>query len=145
MLKKTAPFFFVLMLLISCDIRRRDKIMDDAAKKYDMLLRDTTTVQVIDSVYHFGKVTDGEKVEYNFRFKNTGNKPLVVTNATASCGCTVPQKPEKPVPPGELGFIKVVFDSKGRLGTAHKTIHVTSNVRPDFPEMLLTGEVVAKQ
>lgn len=136
---------FVPAVLISCDIRKRDKIADDAQKLKEMALKDTTSVQVIDTVYNFGKATDGEKVEYNYRFKNTGTRALVITSATASCGCTVPQKPEKPIPPGETGFIKVVFDSKGRVGAAHKTITVVSNARPEFPEMLLTGEVVPKQ
>ena len=138
-------FLLVVTLLFSCDVRRKDKIADDNMKQYEKLLKDSTTVQIIDTVFDFGKVTDGEKVEYNYRFKNTGTKPLVVTNATASCGCTVPQKPEKPILPGETGFIKVVFDSKGRVGTAHKTITVLSNAHPPFPELLLTGEVIKKE
>jgi len=100
---------------------------------------------VIDSTYNFGRVTDGDMVEYNFRFKNTGTKPLIVTNASASCGCTVPEKPELPILPGDTGHIKVAFNSKGRVGTAHKSIHVTSNAKPDFIDMLLTGEVVEKK
>lgn len=102
------------------------------SKAIEQALKDTT-VQVIDTVYNFGKVTDGELVEYSYRFKNSGNKPLVVSNASASCGCTVPEKPEKPILPGEMGFIKIVFNSKGRVGPATKTITVTSNAKPDFP------------
>ena len=93
-------------------------------------------------MYNFGKVVDGDKVEYNYRFRNTGNKPLVIINASASCGCTVPQKPEKPILPGEIGFIKVVFDSRGRIGETHKSITVTSNAHPGFPELKLEGEVI---
>ncbi len=74
------------------------------------------TVQIIDSAYDFGSVTDGKKVEYNYRFRNTGNKPLIIASAMASCGCTVPEKPEEPVKPGETGFLKVVFNSSGRVG-----------------------------
>ena len=106
---------------------------------------DTTTVQMIDSVYDFGKVTDGEKVIYNYRFKNTGSKPLIISSASASCGCTVPEKPEEPVKPGETGFLKVVFNSEGRVGPTHKTITVISNAYPAFPVLLLTGEVVSKK
>ncbi len=137
--------FSVIFLINSCDVRKRDKIADDAAKQQEQALKDTTSVQLIDSAYNFGKVTDGEKVEFSYRFLNTGTKPLIVTNATASCGCTVPQKPERPILPGETGFIKVVFDSKNRIGTAHKTITVTSNAQPGFPELLLTGEVIKKE
>lgn len=132
------------LILLSCDFRRKDKIADDSAKLTEQALKDSTTVLIIDSSYNFGTVTDGEKVEYSYRFKNTGTKPLVIINATASCGCTVPQKPEKPILPGETGFIKVVFDSKGRVGQAHKTITVTSNSNPGFPELQLSGDVLGK-
>lgn len=138
-------FLLVTVVFVSCDIRRKDKIADDNMKQYEKLLKDTTSVQIIDSSYNFGKITEGEKVEYSYRFINSGTNPLVVTNATASCGCTVPQKPEKPILPGETGFIKIVFDSKGRVGTAHKTITVLSNANPAFPQLLLTGEVIKKE
>jgi len=135
----------IAIVLVSCNIRTKDRLANDASKQYELFLRDTTTVQVIDSSYNFGKVTDGDKVEYNYRFKNTGTKPLVIINTTASCGCTIPQKPERPIAAGDTGVIKVVFDSKGRVGTAHKTITVVANARPVFPDLLLTGEVVGKQ
>jgi hypothetical protein len=143
--KKSILFLMVAVTVISCDLNRKDKIANDNKMQTALALKDSTTVQIIDSAYNFGKVTDGAKVEYSYRFKNTGTKPLVIVEATASCGCTVPQKPEKPILPGEIGFIKVVFDSKGRVGTAHKTITVTSNAKPEFPQLILTGEVEAKK
>lgn len=137
--------YFLLLLvsasLISCDVKRKDKNALDADVQKVLASKDSTTVQIIDSSYNFGKVADGEKVEYSYRFRNTGTKPLVVVQATASCGCTVPQKPEKPVMPGEIGFIKIVFDSKNRVGNAHKTITVESNAKPEFPPLTLTGDV----
>ena len=138
-------FFMLGTMLVSCDVKKRDRISDDASKAIEMASKDSTTVLVIDTTHDFRKVTDGDMVEFNFRFKNTGTKPLIVANATASCGCTVPEKPELPVLPGETSFIKVVFNSKGRVGMAHKTVHVISNARPDFPELLLTGEVLEKK
>jgi len=141
-------YFFILLLpvmLVSCDVKKHDRIADDAAKEREMGLKDSTTVLVIDTTHDFGKCADGDMVEFKFRFKNTGTKPLIVTNASASCGCTVPEKPELPILPGDTSFIKVVFNSKGRIGIAHKTVRVISNARPEFPELLLTGEVVGKQ
>ncbi len=138
-------FFLIVVLpclLFSCDIRKNKLKSDVQASDPSQVLKDSTTVQMIDSVYNFGKITDGEKVEFSFRFKNTGNKPLIVSNATASCGCTVPEKPEEPIKPGETGFIKVVFDSKGRVGDAHKEVTVTSNAYPAFPLLALKGQVV---
>lgn len=137
-------FLSTVAFLFSCDVRRKDKLSDDKAHTIEILLKDSTTVSILDTTFNFGKITDGEKVEYSYRFVNSGTKPLVVTNATASCGCTVPQRPEHPVMPGDTGYIKVVFDSKNRSGEAHKTISVFSNARPEFPTLLLNGEVVKK-
>jgi len=145
MMKFSAFLFFIVLLLgtNSCDVRKRDKIATGPAAVNMPLIKDSTTVQIIDSSYNFGKVTDGEIVEYNFRFKNTGTHPLIIVNTAASCGCTVPEKPDQPVLPGETGCIKVKFDSHNRVGQAHKTIAVTSNANPPFTDLVLTGEVVA--
>jgi hypothetical protein len=142
--KKYILLLFVSISILSCDSKTKDKI-DGTTVKQDPVITDSTTVQIIDSTYNYGKVTDGEKVEYNYRFKNIGNKPLVIIRATSSCGCTVPEKPEKPVMPGEIGFIKVVFDSRGKVGTTHKSISVQSNANPPFADLILTGEVLPKQ
>ena len=87
---------------------------------------------------------EGEFVTYNYRFKNTGKNPLVIYEALASCGCTVPEKPEHPIAPGELGFIKVKFNSDHRPGEAHKSITITSNAQPEFPILILKGTVIGK-
>lgn len=133
----------ITCLIFSCNIRNTKNKADLMAGSTTGLFTDTTTVQMIDSAYNFGNVTDGDKVEYNYRFRNTGTKPLIIASAVASCGCTVPEKPEEPIKPGETGFLKVVFNSKGRVGEVHKTITVTSNAYPKFPELQLTGQVVS--
>jgi len=139
-MRRVSGLLFCATLLFSCDIRNsRHKADIDFTK--EQVFKDSTTVQVIDSVYNFGKVTDGEKVEYNFKFRNSGKKPLIISSARASCGCTVPQKPDAPIAPGEIGFLKVAFDSKGRVGDVHKDIYVTSNAYPAFPILKLTGQV----
>ncbi|MFN0083049.1 MAG: DUF1573 domain-containing protein [Ferruginibacter sp.] len=135
---------FTALLLISCNVRNKKQIEKNDVLTKQIQIQDPTTVQVIDSAYNFGKVTEGEIVEFNYRFKNIGNKPLIVTNASASCGCTVPEKPEQPIQPGETGFIKVKFDSKNRVGNAHKTVTISSNAEPAFPELSLNGEVTEK-
>ena len=134
--------FVLPVSFFSCDIRNTRNKDDALGSNTTTQFTDSTTVQLIDSVYNFGNVTDGEKVEYSYRFRNTGKNPLIVSNAVASCGCTVPEKPEEPIKPGETGFLKVVFNSKGRVGEVHKTITVTSNAYPKFPELELTGQVV---
>lgn len=145
-MNKFLLIFSFTCLLYSCDIRNNKSHADVAATDSSGgVFKDSTTVQMIDTVFNFGKITDGEKVEFSFRFKNTGNNPLIVSSAHASCGCTVPEKPEAPVKPGETGFIKVAFNSQGRVGDTHKEVTVTSNAYPAFPRLQLKGEVLAKK
>jgi hypothetical protein len=130
--------------LFSCDIRGKKTKSEANPEPESQVLKDSTTVQMIDSVYNFGKVTDGEKVEFSFRFKNTGVKPLIIKSAQPSCGCTIAEKPEQPVMPGEISYIKTIFNSSGRVGDVHKEIVIRSNARPLFPTLKLLGEVEAK-
>ncbi|MCO5240685.1 MAG: DUF1573 domain-containing protein [Chitinophagaceae bacterium] len=90
-----------------------------------------TTIQWIDSTFDKGIITEGEKIEIVYRFKNTGDKPLVIKDVRPSCGCTVAEKPLEPIAPGKEGSIKAVFDSQNKPGPAHKTITVISNTRPE--------------
>jgi len=131
-------------LMYSCDIRKKEKRTSSTSVSKPVLT-DPTTVEIIDSVYDFGTINEGDIVEFSFRFKNTGNKPLEVSDAKASCGCTVPEKPTAPIKPGEIGYIKVKFNSDRKPGEAHKSITVTSNANPEFPELYLKGTVIGKK
>ncbi len=146
-----------LLIMTACNVRNQDKLAAGTSATDTVTTSTTattpastqtdippTTVQIIDSVYDFGKVLEGEVVEFSYRFKNVGNNPLIVSNATASCGCTVPEKPEAPIKTGEIGFIKVKFDTKARAGAAHKTVSILSNATPAFPTLVLKGDVTAK-
>ncbi len=144
MFKKALFMASIVATIASCDVRKKDQQAGTNVLKQEQV-KDPATVQVIDSSFDFGKVSEGENVEYNYRFKNTGSNPLIITNVPASCGCTVPEKPEAPIMPGEIGFIKVKFNSEGRVGQAHKTVTVMSNANPGFPPLQLTGEVIAKK
>ena len=104
-----------------------------------------TTVQWLDSVQDFGKITDGEKVMITFHFKNTGTKPLVIANVQASCGCTVPSKPDVPIAPGQEGKITAEFNSAGRVGKASKYLNVTCNTKENVTNLLFEGEVLPKK
>jgi hypothetical protein len=72
-------------------------------------------------------IEEGQRVEVVFKFTNTGKNPLIIKNVSASCGCTVPEKPEEPILPGKEGYIKGIFNSSGFPGTNHKTIYVDAN------------------
>ncbi|MCX2575437.1 DUF1573 domain-containing protein [Pedobacter sandarakinus] len=96
-------------------------------------------------VFDFGKLEQGEMVTHEFNFKNTGKSPLIISNATATCGCTVPQIPGEPILPGKDGKIKVVFNSTGKMGMQDKVVTVTSNANPATTTVHLVGEVLTKE
>lgn len=105
---------------------------------------DAPVISFEHGMYNFGKIVEGEKVNYAFKFKNTGKTPLIVTNATATCGCTIPEIPKEPIKPDGTGVIKVVFNSTGKMGMQDKVITVTSNGNPSTSEVHLIGEVTQK-
>jgi len=88
-----------------------------------------TTIQWIDSSKDFGKIGEGQKLEVAFRFKNTGDKPLVIQRVQPSCGCTVAEQSTEPIAPGAEGQIRATFNSEGRTGINHKTLSVYANTK----------------
>ena len=74
----------------------------------------------------YGKIDKGANGERIFTFTNVGDQPIIIKNIQSSCGCTVPEKPEKPIMPGENGEIKVSYDTK-RVGGFSKSITIFSN------------------
>ncbi|MBW8684877.1 DUF1573 domain-containing protein [Chitinophaga sp. B61] len=81
--------------------------------------------------HNFGNITEGERVEYSFKFTNTGNGDLLITDATSSCGCTVPEWPKEPIKPGKTSYMKVVFNSAGKEGYTEKEIIIRANTKPE--------------
>lgn len=94
--------------------------------------------------HDFGKIKEGDKVSYDFKFTNTGKSPLIITNARATCGCTTPTWPKTPVKPGESGIIAVTFNSAGKSGLQDKQITITANTQPAETMVHLIGEVLKK-
>jgi len=99
------------------------------------------------SNYDFGEVQQGERVEYTFKFYNTGNEPLMITNVTTQCGCTAPKGwPRDPIQPGNRGEITLVFDSTGKFGRVNKVATVMSNaVNKEGGQILLSGNIIEKK
>lgn len=80
-------------------------------------------------VVDYGEVEYASNRERVWTFKNTGKEPLMITNATGSCGCTVPSFPKEPIMPGKTGEIKINYDTN-RQGAFEKTVTITTN-EPD--------------
>ena len=101
----------------------------------------TTSIAFEHTDFDFGVVDDGEKVKHTYKFKNTGNEPLIISSAKGSCGCTVPKWPTEPIAPGAEGVIDVEFDSKGKPGKQTKRVTVTANTVPAQTFLNITGTV----
>ncbi len=94
-----------------------------------------------ETTFDFGTVQAGDKVEYTFKFKNTGEVPLLINDARSTCGCTVPSFPKDYVKPGKSGEVKVVFDTKNLKGTQSKPITIVANTYPRDTELFIKGIV----
>jgi len=77
-------------------------------------------------VVDYGTIKQGADKARVWHFTNTGSQPLLITSTEGSCGCTVPSKPERPIPPGGKGEIKIEYDTQ-RIGEFSKTVKVVTN------------------
>ena len=66
--------------------------------------------------HDFGSLLQGEVVSYSFHFTNTGNAPLIISQVTSSCGCTVANYSRDPIAPGKKGVIQATYNSAGSHG-----------------------------
>lgn len=98
-----------------------------------------------DTAHAFGTIREGEVVEHSFAFVNTGKAPLLVTGATASCGCTVPDYPREPIAPGASGTLRVSFNSKGKPGHQEKKVTVSSNTARGNQYLTISADVAAAE
>ena len=105
---------------------------------------DMAAITFKEETINFGDVKAGEVVMKTFEFTNTGKSPLVISEAQASCGCTVPEWPRAPLAPGETGKIIAKFDSSGKNGKQEKTITVVSNTSPNKTVLRNTGNVIGE-
>ena len=89
---------------------------------------------------NYGKITSGADGVRVFEFTNIGKSPLIITRVQASCGCTVPKKPDQPIMPGDKGKIEVSYDTK-RLGGFSKAITIFSNAKNDRKMVKIKGYI----
>ncbi len=94
--------------------------------------------------FNFGEIIQGQVVEYDFNFTNTGKNDLVIYDAKGSCGCTVPEWPKEPIRPGKSNKIHVKFDSTNKEGHQTKTVTLTCNTQPNQVTLQVVGDVVVK-
>lgn len=140
---------FLSVILASCNNNNADKlptnVINISATANESKQSKNEKLPVItfeESKYAFGKIKEGDFAEYSFKFKNTGEGDLLIASANASCGCTVPDYPKGIIKPGEEGFVKVKFDSKGKVGVFEKTVNLTCNTEIRETVLTISGEVI---
>ena len=139
-----ATFAFVLN---SCDRKGDGKMTTDMVTNSETASgKENIPVSQIkfdSDTFNFGTIEEGEKVSHSFKFTNTGTNDLIILNAKAGCGCTVPSWPKEPIAPGKSGVIDVVFNSEGKPGKANKEVTVYANTEPANPKVVIRGFVKA--
>lgn len=94
--------------------------------------------------HDFGSIKEGEVVETEFKFTNTGDAPLIISAAQGSCGCTIPEYPKAPIATGEEGRILVSFNSEGKPNQQSKTVTLTTNAVPSTKVLTISANVTPK-
>ena len=101
-------------------------------------------INFTEMVIDYGTIAQGADGNRVFKFVNNGKEPLILTNVSASCGCTTPKWTRNPVAPGEKGEIQVHYDTN-RMGNFQKMITVTSNAKTASTTLTIKGKVVTKE
>lgn len=104
--------------------------------------RPTTSLAFAEELKDFGDIPQESTNKHVFEFTNTGVEPLVIENATGSCGCTVPNYPKEPIMPGEKGVIEVEYKPGQQEGPQQKTVTVTANTEPRQTLLKIKANVV---
>jgi len=115
------------------DEQRRNALKDSA---------NYTTIEWLDSTTReMGTAKEGTELEITYHFRNSGNHNLILSNVSAQCGCTTPNWPKKPIPPGEKDVIKAVFNSSNKVGPNHKEIYVLANTQPQSTTLAFNVQI----
>ena len=133
--------FTLLSITIGCQItdKNKDRAITSA------MLENPTTIEFEDTEYDFGEISLGSSVEFSFKFKNTGESPLIIQSVKAACGCTVLKDwPKEAIMPGESAEIPIVFTAK-YPGDQKKYVSIIANTRPSITKVYLIGKAIGPE
>lgn len=121
-------------------IKANEQAIRELKKQQEIESAATTSMKVDKEIHDFGKVMEGSDNTCTFIVTNTGTKPLILSDVKASCGCTTPSKPEKPIAPGKSDKIEVGFKPTGK-GENEKTVTITANTDPKITILKVKANV----
>lgn len=144
-MKRFIISLIVIITLSSCaDENKRlstDLVNNPTSASANNISDVTPKIQFQKTEHDFGKILQGEQVSYTFKFKNTGNAPLIISSIEKTCGCTTPDFSKEPIKPGEEGRISITYDSKGHKGFQNKRIIVKANTNPSETILRIKAQV----
>ena len=121
-------------------------IMEDFSKLTPEQMVNAPKISFEKSTFDFGTINQGDKIEHDFSFTNTGKSDLVIRKTKGSCGCTVGTPEKSTLKPGESTNLHVVFNSAGKSGQQNKTVTITSNDPSNSSAVItLVGKVDVKK
>lgn len=137
-------------MLVSCgkgnaSSKVKKENIENAEKRDVSISSASASISFNKEEHNFGTVNEGEIVKTTFLVTNTGKGDLVITNAQASCGCTVPVWPKAPISPGETGEIQVSFNTNGKPNRQSKSITLTTNTEKGREVIKISGMVTPKK
>ncbi len=136
MKKKNSTFSAVILSAVLMQAQTGGKAGEKIVTPVQQAVTSNAEMSFEKDVHDFGTIEYAGNGSYEFKFKNTGTEPLIITDAKGSCGCTVPTYPKNiPIKPGETQAIKVTYDTK-RPGNFTKTVTIHSNAKT--PEKVIT-------
>ena len=139
-----------ILSLFSCGTKTTsDAVNTDAvtnsASADGKINTDLPEIKFEEEEFDFGRITQGEKVSHAFIFENVGKTNLIISGASGSCGCTVPEWPKEPIAQGATGRINVVFSSEGKKGLQEKTVTIVTNCEPATRVIRIKTDIVVAE
>ena len=140
----TAPFLTSCKDATNITAKIKKEKLVNAKSRVSEIKKGAASISFDKKEYDFGTVNEGDIVETSYLVTNSGKTDLVITNAQASCGCTVPVWPKNPIKPGATGEVKVKFNTSGKPNRQQKTITLTTNTESGREVLTLKGSVTPK-
>ncbi len=154
-MKNVALFILTIisMAVISCGQTQTDETDSSAQEELQILNPYTEEgvdssviakmghLEFVDTLHDFGNLDEGQVVEWDADYTNTGKGDILIQYARSSCGCTVPEHDRKPIKPGQKGSLKITFDSAGKQGAVEKQVTVETNGFPNTYTITIRANV----